>query len=182
MRTPVVIKADPIGYDTAGVLQGFKPMAVNALVLERSEDALDHAVLLGTIGRDELLQQTVAAHQRCVAAAGEHKPLSERCKNCLATRPKEPQRAIKACSSADSAVLERPLRLKCQPNSSRVWQSITSAKLAQPSCPVHTRHRFRTTSAFLVTSRDKTPVIHRGNLHEFVAGMIRMSYREIKFS
>ena len=64
MGTPVVIKADPIGYDTAGVLQGFKPMAVNALVLERSDDALDHAVLLGAIGRDELLLQTVAAHQR----------------------------------------------------------------------------------------------------------------------
>ena len=35
------------------------------------------------------------------------------------------ERVIKACSSAASAVLDRPLRLRCQPNSSRVWQSMT---------------------------------------------------------
>ncbi|MDO3621726.1 hypothetical protein Q3O98_11510 [Ralstonia pseudosolanacearum] len=32
------------------------------------------------------------------------------------------------------------LRDRCQPSNSRVWQSITSASVAQPSRPAQTRH------------------------------------------
>ena len=42
----MVIKADPIPNHPAGVLQGFEPVAVNALILEGSDHSSDHAVLL----------------------------------------------------------------------------------------------------------------------------------------
>ncbi|MCY1380125.1 hypothetical protein D9M69_679150 [compost metagenome] len=51
-----------------------------------------------------------------------------------------PKRAIRACSSADSAVFDFPLRDRCQPSSSRLWQSITKAIVVQPSRPAQTRH------------------------------------------
>lgn len=54
------------------MLQGFKPVAVNALFIERSDHALDHAVLLRAVRGDELLAQPVAFDQCRVAAAGEH--------------------------------------------------------------------------------------------------------------
>src|SRR5699024_12312537 len=69
------------------------------------------------------------------------KPLSERSKNGLGTRPSVPNRAIKYLTRALVAVVALPLRDRCQPSNSRVWQSMTIARLAQPSRPVHTRHR-----------------------------------------
>src|SRR3546814_2492655 len=39
------------------------------------------------------------------------------------------------------AVVALPLRDRCQPNSSRVWQSITSASVAHPSRPAQMQHR-----------------------------------------
>ena len=39
------------------------------------------------------------------------------------------------------AVVALPLRLSCQPSSSRVWQSITRANVCQPSRPAQIRHR-----------------------------------------
>ena len=67
----MVIEADPIPNDTAGVLQGFESVAMNALILEGSDDPLDHTVLLGAVRRDELLAQAVAFDQGRVASAGE---------------------------------------------------------------------------------------------------------------
>jgi hypothetical protein len=52
MRAPVVIEADPVTDDTTGVLKALESMAVNALVLEGSDDPLDHAVLLRGIRGD----------------------------------------------------------------------------------------------------------------------------------
>ena len=73
MRALVVIEANPIPDDTAGVLQGLESVTMNALVLEGSDDPLDHAVLLRAVGRDEFLAQAVALDQGCVASAGEYK-------------------------------------------------------------------------------------------------------------
>ena len=50
-------------------------MAVNTLLLECPDDALDHAVLLGAVWGDELLLQPVAAHQSREVAAGEHEAI-----------------------------------------------------------------------------------------------------------
>lgn len=68
----MVVKADPIADHAVGVLQGFESVAVHALVFERADHALDHAVLLRAVRGDELLLQAIALDQGCVAAAGEH--------------------------------------------------------------------------------------------------------------
>ena len=47
MRLPGVVEADPVSDDTRGVLLGFKAMTMYALLFQRSDHALDHAVLLG---------------------------------------------------------------------------------------------------------------------------------------
>ena len=67
----MVVKADRIPDDTAGVLQGLEPAAVNALIFECSDDTLDHAVLFRAVGRDELLPQAIAFNKGRVAEACE---------------------------------------------------------------------------------------------------------------
>ena len=57
----MVIKTDPIPDDTTGVLKAFESMTMNALVLEGSDDSLDHAVLLRGVWGDELLLQPVSS-------------------------------------------------------------------------------------------------------------------------
>lgn len=71
MRAPVVVPADPIRNHATGVLQGLEPVAVHALVFERADHPLDHAVLLRAVRGDELLLQPIAFDQGRVAAAGE---------------------------------------------------------------------------------------------------------------
>jgi hypothetical protein len=41
------------------MLQRFKPLPVNTLLLDRSNDSLHHTDLLGAMRRDEFLLQTV---------------------------------------------------------------------------------------------------------------------------
>jgi hypothetical protein len=71
MRAPVVIKTDLIPDDTTGVLQGLESMTTNALILEGSDDPLDHTVLLRGVRGDELLLQPTALDQGGVASARE---------------------------------------------------------------------------------------------------------------
>ncbi len=72
MRAPAVIKADPITDDAAGMLQCLESMAVYALLFQRTNDPLDHPILLRAVRRDELLLQSVAAYQGRVATAGKN--------------------------------------------------------------------------------------------------------------
>ena len=53
------------------------------------------------------------------------RPLSDLSRNSCVTRPKVPNRLIRACSNALAAVVALPDRDRCQPNSSRVWQSMS---------------------------------------------------------
>jgi hypothetical protein len=46
MRPAVVIEADPVTNDATGVLQCFEAMSMSALLLQGSDDAFDHAILL----------------------------------------------------------------------------------------------------------------------------------------
>lgn len=71
IRTAGFVKANPGSTGSTGMLQGFKAMSMGALLLQRSDDTLDHAVLPGTVRRDEFLLQAIATHQGRVAAAGE---------------------------------------------------------------------------------------------------------------
>lgn len=54
------------------MLHILKAAAVYTLLFERSDPELDHPVLLWDVGRDELMLQSVAFDQGCVAAVGEH--------------------------------------------------------------------------------------------------------------
>jgi hypothetical protein len=71
MRPAVVVEADPVADDAAGVLQRLEAVPVCALLLQGSNDAFHHAVLLRRVRLDELLPEAVAAHQGGVAATGE---------------------------------------------------------------------------------------------------------------
>ena len=46
MRAAVVVEADPVTDDAGRVLDVLEAMAMNALLLERADNPLDHAVLL----------------------------------------------------------------------------------------------------------------------------------------
>src|SRR3546814_4976067 len=58
MWAPGVVELDPVADHPAGVLLGFKAMTVRALLLERPDDALDHAVLLRAVRRDRSEEHT----------------------------------------------------------------------------------------------------------------------------
>ena len=55
MKAAGVVEAYPAADDTARVLQGLKAMTMRALLLECTDDPLDHAVLLRAMRRDEVL-------------------------------------------------------------------------------------------------------------------------------
>lgn len=63
MWAPVVVQLDPVTDHPARVLLRLEPVPVHALLLQRPDDAFDHAVLLWTVRRDDLLLEAVAAHQ-----------------------------------------------------------------------------------------------------------------------
>lgn len=68
-------KPNPVCNHSAGMLDGLKPMAVHALLFKGSYHALHNTVLLGAVGRDEFLLQTVVAHQCRVASGAEHQAI-----------------------------------------------------------------------------------------------------------
>lgn len=55
MGPPGVVEADPLSDDARSVLLGLEAMTVYALLLPGPDDALDHAVLLRALRRDERL-------------------------------------------------------------------------------------------------------------------------------
>jgi hypothetical protein len=61
------------------VLQVLESVAMHTWVFERADHPLHHAVLLWAVGGDELLLQTIALDQRCVAAACAPCPLLKSC-------------------------------------------------------------------------------------------------------
>jgi hypothetical protein len=136
-----VVEADPLSDDTRVVLLGFKAMTMYALLLQRSDHTLYHSVLLRTVRRNELLAKAVAAHDPRVCPRGEDQPV---------IRPQEerPVDAPEATESCDQRLLERrrcrrrsAASRDLQPSSSRVWWTMTNAKVCQPSRPAQTRHR-----------------------------------------
>lgn len=50
MRAACVVELDPVSDGAGGVLDALEAVAVNALLLQRPDDALDHAVLLRQCG------------------------------------------------------------------------------------------------------------------------------------
>ena len=71
MRTPGVVPFDPLGNSSASFGEAAKVMQPDALFLETTKEALDEAILLWRIGRNELLAQPV------IAAGGAKAPALE---------------------------------------------------------------------------------------------------------
>lgn len=63
MRAFVVVEPDPVADSTGRMSQAFEALAMDALLFQGPDHALHHAVLLGTMGRDELLAQSVTFDQ-----------------------------------------------------------------------------------------------------------------------
>lgn len=99
----MVVKADTVTDDAAGVLQRFKAVTMNALLFQRPDDALDQAVLLRRVGRDELLAQSVAFHQRRIAAVGEDQAV-------IPTQPEGFGHPSQRAKARDQGVLQRRFR------------------------------------------------------------------------
>ena len=111
MGPPVVVEADPLCDDTRGVLLGLEAMTVYALLLQGSDDGLDHSVLQRAVRCDELLAEAITAHEARIGRRGEHQPVVGSQQERVVTRPSVPSLAINACSSADIA---RPLLESCR--------------------------------------------------------------------
>ena len=100
MGPTVVVEADPFCDDTRGVLLSFEAMTMHALLFQRSDNALDHAVLLWAVRRDELLPKTVTTHEARVGSRG---------KNESVVRPQQERRrnASERPEPRDQRLLER---------------------------------------------------------------------------
>ena len=93
MRSPVIVEADPVADGACCVLDAVEALAMDALLLQCPDHALDHAVLLWAVWGDELLLQPVAANQRCELAAG---------KNQAVVRPQQ-ELVVDAAESSEAA-------------------------------------------------------------------------------
>lgn len=60
MRPTAVIELDPVADHAAGMLHRLEAMAMHALLFQSPDQALDQAVLLRRVRRDEFLPQAVA--------------------------------------------------------------------------------------------------------------------------
>lgn len=152
MRTAVV-ETDPV-TDGAYCVQEVAPQAEEPLDLRKG--LFNYIRLLQAVGCDELLLQPVAADQCRDLATGKTTPLSDLSRNSCVTQPKVPNQVIRACSNALAAVVTLPDRDKCQPNSSRVWQSMARASVALPSRPAQTRHMSVDQRSFGAWATDET--------------------------
>lgn len=113
MRSAVVVEADPVSGDPRRMLDALEAVAVNALLLERPDDALDHAVLLGTVRRDELLFQAVASDQRREVAAGEDQTVVGPQQERRFDAAERADLAMSACSRAAPAKPSLLCRSRC---------------------------------------------------------------------
>ena len=75
MSAAVVVEADSVADGVRRVLDAVEALAMNALLLQRPDNALDHAVLPRAMRRDELLLQAIAADQGGVAPRDEDQPV-----------------------------------------------------------------------------------------------------------
>lgn len=85
MRAAVIVEGDPVADGAGRVVQAVEALAVDALLLQRPDHALDHAVLLGAVRGDELQLQAIAADEGRVLAAGKDQPVVGNDETWLAT-------------------------------------------------------------------------------------------------
>jgi hypothetical protein len=109
VRPTGVVPLDTLANGCLGFSEATQAMLPDTLRLQTTEEALDDAILLGRVWRDELLRQAVVAVGRTEPAV-----------------------------IARSAFFERPQRANSQPISSPLQQSITPTRSARPFQPKST--------------------------------------------
>lgn len=75
MRSPMVVESDPVADRSSGVLDAVEALTMDALLLQRPDHTLHHAILLWAVRGDELLLEPVAADQGRELVAGEDQPV-----------------------------------------------------------------------------------------------------------
>lgn len=75
MRPQIIVEGNPVTQYTAGMLDGFKAVTMNALLFNGSDQSFDHPVLLRAMRGNEFLLQPVALHQSGIAARSEDQPI-----------------------------------------------------------------------------------------------------------
>ena len=75
MRPAEVVEYDPVADGAARMGEPLEALPMHALLLQRPDKALYHAVLLRTVRGDELVAQAVAADHLRVIPAGEDEPV-----------------------------------------------------------------------------------------------------------
>lgn len=90
VRAPVIVELYPVADYPYCMLLGFETVPVCTLLLQGSDHALHHAVLVQAVRRDELLLQAIAPHQACVVPAGECQAIVRAQQEGVGTRPKVP--------------------------------------------------------------------------------------------
>jgi len=111
MGPTVVVEADPLCDDARGVLWGFKAMTMHALLFQSPDDALDHAVLLRALRRDELLPKTITAHKARVGSRGGDQAV-------IRPQPERRRDTSERSEPRDQRLLERGHR-RCRSTASR---------------------------------------------------------------
>src|ERR1700728_3499982 len=102
MRTPGVVPFDPFSNGAASFGEAAEVVQPNALLFETSKEALDETILLGRIGRNELLAQPVIATGGAKAPALEDKSIVTAYYRCRTFR-------AHSAEARQASLLERPL-------------------------------------------------------------------------
>ena len=100
MRPFVVVEADPISNHARSVLDAVEAVTMNALLLQRPDYTLHHAVLLRAVRGDELLLQAIAPDQCSEVAGGENQAV-------VRTQKKLLVHTAQSSKPADQGVFER---------------------------------------------------------------------------
>ena len=87
----LVVEADPATDRAAGLLEGLERVLPDALFFQASEEAFDHPILLGGVGRDDLLGEAVIATGRAEASALEDQAVVRTYDRCFAGRSQRPK-------------------------------------------------------------------------------------------
>ena len=99
----VIVEVDPVSNRSCCMLKAFEAMPVDALLLQGPNDAFDHAVLLRTVWRNELLLQAVASDQLSECQTGKNEaiigPQQEGALDLSQRSVASNQSLLKSCSS-----------------------------------------------------------------------------------
>src|SRR5680860_569344 len=103
MGSLLVVPVDPLPDCPTCVLEVFEQVLPHALLLQAPEEALDHAVLLGGVGGDELLAKTVVPESRPEPATLEYQSVVAPENGSVSLR-------TQGTEAGDAGFFQRPLR------------------------------------------------------------------------